>query len=70
MTTEGKRGYQVFNETDGVFASPQTFKTIPQAEEYAKKFRERFAAQGYYLTARGERLAARDVRLVARPVNS
>lgn len=56
MTTKAKAGYQLFNETDGVFASPETFLTRADAEVFADKFRNRFASQGYYLTAGGERI--------------
>jgi hypothetical protein len=62
--------YQLFNETDGLPASPETFKTREQAEACAKRFRERFAVQGYYLTAGGERIPPREVRLVVIVVDS
>ena len=70
MTAKGKTMYQLFNETDGVFASPETFKTTKQAEAYADKFRDRFGAQGYYLTAAGTRIAPSEIVLRVVPVNS
>jgi hypothetical protein len=69
MTTKENPAYQLFNETDGVFASPDTFKTIAQAEAYAGKFRKRFTSQGYYLTAGGERIAPSDILLRVVPVS-
>ena len=54
----------LWNETDQVYASPEEFKTEGEAEAYALEFRKRFAAQGYYLTARGERISPEDVELV------
>jgi hypothetical protein len=57
------------NETDDVFASPDTFETQKEAEAYAEEFRAAYAAQGYYLTVRGERIAPSDIELVAVPLD-
>ena len=57
------------NETDDVFASPDAFETEKEAEAYAEEFRARYAAQGYYLTVRGERIAPSDIELVAVPLD-
>lgn len=54
----------LWNETDQVYASPETFKTKAKAAAFASRFRERFAAQGYYLTADGMRIAPEDLELV------
>ena len=70
MTAKGKTMYQLFNETDGVFATPATFKTRKQAEACADKFRDRFGVQGYYLTAAGERIAPSEVVLRVVPADS
>jgi hypothetical protein len=59
--------FLIKNETDDVFASPDAFETEKEAEAYAKEFRARFAAQGYYLTARWERIAPEDIELVIIP---
>jgi hypothetical protein len=40
--------FLLWNETDGVYASPEEFKTEGEAGAYAREFRRRFAAQGYY----------------------
>jgi hypothetical protein len=59
--------FMLFNNTDQVFASPETFETEDAAVRYAENFRRRFAAQGYYKTARGERIAPEDVELLVVP---
>ena len=61
--------YMLWNDTDEVFASPETFETEAKAEAFAKKFRERFAAQGYYLTADRTRIAPEDVELFVVPAD-
>jgi hypothetical protein len=58
----------LWNSTDQVFASPDAFETEKEAQAYAKAFRQRFAAQGYYLTADGYRISPDDVELVVVPV--
>lgn len=60
MTAE--RRYQVFNHTDGVWASPFPM-TLEEAEEYVKGFPGRYERQGYYRTASGGRIRAEDVEL-------
>ena len=54
--------FMVFNDTDGV---PVTYEPVTedQADEIIKNFPERFAQQGYYLTARHDRIPARYVQL-------
>ena len=59
--------YMLWNETDKIFASPEEFETKAKAEAFAVRFRKRFAAQGYYLTADGARIAPEDVELVIVP---
>lgn len=49
-----KRRYQVFNCTDGIWASPFPM-TLEEAEEFVKDFPERYERQGYYLTASRQR---------------
>lgn len=60
--------YGIYNATDGVFASPDSFKTRRAARAYARRFRQRFAEQGYYLTADRQRIAVEDVRLEIVPL--
>lgn len=56
----------VFNYTDGVTASHDTFPTKKQAVAFIKKFRERFKMQGHYRTSRGRNIGinAVDVRAI------
>lgn len=56
--------YALWNDTDGVYAAPELFKTRREAQAYARAFRRRFAAQGYYLTADWERIPVSEVRLM------
>ena len=52
----------VFNETDGVVASPDKM-TLEEAQRFVQDFPLRYKAQGYYLTADGCRISPEDVRL-------
>lgn len=62
--------FSLWNETDGVFASPDAFETRAEAEAFAAKFRTRYAAQGYYLTADGLRISPDDVELIVVPTEA
>ena len=53
----------LWNEEAGLFVSPEEFETEEEANAYAKDFLARYAAQGYYLTARGQRIPVNSVRL-------
>lgn len=55
--------YIVFNKTDGITASPDTFSSIKKAEQFVKSFRERFNFQGYYFTSKMQRIDPKDVIL-------
>ena len=59
--------FMLWNENDQIFASPEAFKTEAKAEAFAKRFRMRFAAQGYYLTADRTRIAPEDLELIVVP---
>ena len=48
----GFRRYFVFNETDGVCASPDAM-THAEAEAFLAAFHKRFEAQGYYASVKG-----------------
>jgi hypothetical protein len=65
----GGRMFLLFNATDQVYVSPEEFKTVAEAEAYGREFRNRFKAQGYYLTAGCERIPPEDVELVIESVN-
>lgn len=59
----------LWNDTDGIPAWPEPFKTKCEALTFARAFRARFAQQGYYLTADGQRIDLKDVILVPRPAD-
>jgi len=46
------RMYYVLNETDGVYASPDSM-TRADAEAFLAEFRKRFETQGYYASVKG-----------------
>jgi hypothetical protein len=54
MKTQEKR-FLVYNLTDGVLAYPELL-TLAEARGLIWSFPNRFARQGYYLTASGERV--------------
>ena len=56
--------YLLWNEEDGLPASPDLFRTETEAREYARAFRARYSRQGYYFAADGRRIAPKDIRLV------
>lgn len=53
----------VFNATDGVFATPETF-TPEEAKQFVEDFPKRYERQGYYRTANGNKLDPTLVKLV------
>ena len=55
--------YIVFNRTDGITASPFTFRTPYEAQQFIKDFRKRFDHQGYYLTSNMVRIHPDEVDL-------
>jgi len=54
--------FLVYNVTDGVLAWPELM-TLADARRFVKQFPERFARQGYYLTASWERISPDAVAL-------
>ena len=56
--------YLLWNEEDGLPASPDLFRTEEEARAYARAFRARYEHQGYYLAADWRRIAPEDIRLV------
>jgi hypothetical protein len=62
--------FLLWNETDGVYASPDEFKTEGEAGAYAREFRRRFAAQGYDNTSDSKRISPEDIELVVEPVKT
>lgn len=57
----------VWNETEQLYASPDSFGTEAEAQAFADAFRARYARQGYYLTADGFRIAPEQIELVIVP---
>ena len=55
--------FLVINDTDGILAAPQAFGSRKEAEEWCAEFRERFRAQGYYLTTSCERISPDEIQL-------
>jgi hypothetical protein len=55
--------FRILNDTDGIRATPQTFRSREEAEQWCAKFRERFRAQVYYLTASCERIRPDEIQL-------
>ena len=60
----------LWNDTDGIPAWPEPFKTRREALVFARAFRARYKQQGYYLTADGFRIDPKEIELVPRPVDS
>lgn len=64
---ENKEEYGVFNETDGVYISPDTYSK-EQAEQAKDDFINRYKKQGYYKTSSGERIKPEDIVLTVKKV--
>lgn len=58
--------FTVFNQTDGIYASPEEL-TAEEADKFIADFPKRFEHQGYYLTKNWDRIPPKDVRLVKYP---
>lgn len=61
------KGFMVFNYTDDIYASPDTFLTKAKANEFITQFRKRFEGQGYYRDNRMNKVAPKDIDLLAIP---
>lgn len=59
----------LWNDTDGIPASPEPFKRKREALRFARAFRARHTQQGYYLTADGQRIDPKEVVLAPRPAD-
>jgi GNAT superfamily N-acetyltransferase len=59
-----KGGYIVWNNTDKIYASPNTFATKKEANDFIKKFRSRYEQQGYYRDNRWNQISPQDIDLV------
>lgn len=56
-------GFRVWNETDGIHASPNSFPSRASAQKFIDEFRKRFKIQGYYAAADGTRIPPDQVEL-------
>ena len=54
--------FRVFNATDGIPATPGSFRTREEAEQFIARFRARFELNGYF-TSNCERIPASEIRL-------
>jgi hypothetical protein len=61
--TPGKKEYIVMNNTDGITASMDSFKTVAQAKKFIADFPKRYEAQGYYRNNKWEKMDPKDVEL-------
>jgi len=59
--------YTVFNYTDGIFASPDTF-TKKKGLEYIENFRLRYKNQGYYRDNKWNKIPPSEIELDLIPV--
>ena len=54
--------YEIFNETDGIYATNESFYSIKDAKKFINKLRKMHKnLQGYYLTSNQERIDPDDV---------
>jgi hypothetical protein len=60
---KSKDEYIVFNYTDNITASPNTFSSKDKARAFIKEFRSRYKKQGYYFTSGMERISPSDIEL-------
>lgn len=51
IISEGRKEFMVLNVLDGISATPETFSTEEEAEEFKKEFVKRYEDQGYYHSA-------------------
>ena len=65
MAKGGKvgKGYKVFNYTDNIYASDETFTSVANAKKFIKDFRKRFEAQGYYRDNRQNKISPNHIDL-------
>ncbi|HOW72821.1 MAG TPA: ArdC family protein [Phycisphaerae bacterium] len=61
-TRAGSRRFLVYNVTDAILAHPELLM-LAEARAFIRRFPDRFAVQGHYLTASGERISPEGVEL-------
>ncbi len=61
--------YVVFNYTDNIYASYETFFTKRKAKEFIRKFRKRYDKQGYYRNNRWEKINPKHIDLEIIPAD-
>jgi hypothetical protein len=57
-------GYMVFNYTDNLYASDNTFATKKEANNFIKEFRNRYRQQGYYRDSNMNKIDIEDIDLL------
>ena len=55
--------YKVFNYTDNIYASNQTYNSVAEANKFIKDFRKRFEVQGYYRDNRRNKISPEHIDL-------
>ena len=62
--------FHLFNETDGIYADANDYKTRKEAKKGIENFLRRFDHQGYYFTNRMERIPVSEVVISIRKEKS
>ena len=55
--------FQIFNYTDGIYASPENFTSKKAAKKFIQEYRERFKTQGYYRDNQWNKIDPKDIDL-------
>lgn len=65
----GKVGkeYMVFNYTDNIYATDETFTSLKSANDFIKQFRKRYENQGYYRDSQMNKINIKDIDLLVIP---
>ena len=61
--------YKVFNYTDNLYATDETFDKMKDAKAFISMFRSQFAKQGYYKDNKGNKIAPKDIDLEIIPAD-
>ena len=63
------KGYKVFNYTDNLYATDETFDKMKDAKAFISMFRGQFDKQGYYRDNKGNKIAPKDIDLEIIPAD-
>lgn len=61
--------YKVFNYTDNLYATDETFDKMKDAKAFISMFRGQFSKQGYYKDNKGNKIAPKDIDLEIIPAD-